>query len=424
VAGGHNELPEMAVCVRLAAKTLREAWARAASRGRRPRRLPVAGSREEAEVIEIGSDFPGGNVILDGIEGDTVHVRQDQRDTHEYTWFYWYFAVRGAAGRTLHFAFPEEVVGVRGPGVSRDGGTTWQWLGTQAGDRKSFTYSFPRDAGEVRFSFGMPYTQVHLDYFLADHADTVRLKRVVLCHSRKGRPVEVLHCGRLDGGAAHRVLLTARHHCCEMMASYVLEGTLAAALAGGETGRWLRGNVEIIAIPFVDKDGVEDGDQGKGRDPHDHNRDYAAGLYPEVRALKQWARGSDGLRFALDLHCPWIRGPHNEEIYFVGVPELDQWAEAEALSAVLERVRRGPLPYRTRDNLPFGQDWNVEDGPSEAEPAAFARWMGALPGVSFGTTIEIPYANVHGAEVNAESARAFGRDLAEAVHCYLKESST
>jgi hypothetical protein len=87
-------------------------------------------------------------------------------------------------------------------------------------------------------------------------------------------------------------------------------------------------------------------------------------------------------------------------------------------------VLRGPLPYRTRDNLPFGQDWNVEDGPSEAEPAAFARWMGALPGVSFGTTIEIPYANVHGAEVNAESARAFGRDLAEAVHCYLKESST
>ena len=31
---------------------------------------------------------------------------------------------------------------------------------------------------------------------------------------------------------------------------------------------------KILCVPFVDFDGVVDGDQGKGRNSHDHNRDY------------------------------------------------------------------------------------------------------------------------------------------------------
>jgi hypothetical protein len=40
--------------------------------------------------------------------------------------------------------------------------------------------------------------------------------------------------------------------------------------------------------------------------------------------------------------------------------------------------------------------------------------------VILATTIEIPYANAAGSEVNAESARALGKDLAEALAAYLK----
>ena len=45
-------------------------------------------------------------------------------------------------------------------------------------------------------------------------------------------------------------------------------------LADNEDGYWFRRNVEVLAIPFMDKDGVEEGDQGKNRKPRDHNRDY------------------------------------------------------------------------------------------------------------------------------------------------------
>jgi len=50
-----------------------------------------------AAAPRIDAGFPGGNIIVDGIEGDTVFLRPDLRDTQG-DWFYWAFRVRGSAG--------------------------------------------------------------------------------------------------------------------------------------------------------------------------------------------------------------------------------------------------------------------------------------------------------------------------------------
>jgi hypothetical protein len=373
--------------------------------------------------MEIDCVFPGGNIQVESIDGDVVHLQPDLRDTEGH-WFYWYFRVRGAQGRRLEFRFENEDVGVRGPGVSLDGGVSWSWSGIQSADERSFTYEFPAQAEEARFSLGLPYTQANLDGFLAAYAGNSNLEAGVLCESRKCRPVECLRFGKLAGEPRHRVLLTARHHACEMMASYVLEGVTEAVLADDEVGLWLRENVEFLAVPSVDKDGVEDGDQGKSRRPHDHNRDYAAPcIYPEVHAIREkamnWSQGR--LHIALDLHCPGHRGEWHELIHFVGVPQEDLWSRIEELCEVLESTAAGPLPYRKSNNLLFGVDWNTaeEYGPRSGEPRSASDWFSTLPGIWFGATLEIPYANAQGAEVNADSARAFGRNLAAAMRHHI-----
>ena len=43
-----------------------------------------------------------------------------------------------------------------------------------------------------------------------------------------------------------------------------------------------------------------------------------------------------------------------------------------------------------------------------------------MPGVAFGTTIELPYAVAGGVPVTPESARAFGRDLAKAMRVFIE----
>jgi len=380
---------------------------------------------DSSAPFTIDADFPGGNVIVDRVDGDVVHLRPDLRDTEGW-WFYWSFRVSGAAGRTLQFRFKDRnPIGVRGPAVSIDGGVTWSWLGAERVSDSAFAYAFPAEVSEAWFAYTVPYQESNLHSFLETYERSSAIVLERLCTSAKGRDVEVLRTGRLDGEPRYRVLLTARHHACEAMASFALEGLLEAALAEGEDGRWFQRNVEVLAVPFMDKDGVEDGDQGKNRRPHDHNRDYAGtSIYPEVAALRTrvstWSNGR--LRVALDLHCPYIRGSQNEEIYLVGSSDEAMWGQQQTFGAVLETVNKSPLPYDASSNLPFGQGWNKPGNFTAGK--SFSRWAGEIEGVRLSATLEIPYANASGATVAAESARSSGRSLAKAIRVYLEGLDT
>jgi hypothetical protein len=377
-------------------------------------------ARADGGGLRIDAEYPGGNIIVDRIEGDQVHLRQDLRDTTGW-WFYWNFRVQGAAGRSLEFTFDgQSPIGVRGPAVSTNGGKRWSWLGAASVQGSSFRYDFARDVEEVRFSFAIPYVEADLRRFLAAHEGNPNLSIDTLCRSRKGRDVERLEIVAPDCEPSHRILLTARHHACESMANYAMEGFISTVLDDTDTGCWFRQNAAVLAIPFVDKDGVQDGDQGKNRKPYDHNRDYKGeSIYPSVAAIRalvpEWSRGN--LSVAIDLHCPWIRGAHNEAIYMVGKPKPDMWNRQVAFGEILERIQQGPLRYRASDNLPFGTAWNTRA--NYGDRMSCSMWAASLDGIGLATSLELPYANAAGNVVDADSSRAFGRDLARAVQVYL-----
>ncbi len=369
--------------------------------------------------MEIDSDFPGGNIMVVSVSEEGAALRPELRDT-PVPWFYWYFRVRGGAGRVTTFRFdtPDCVVGALGPAWSLDGGRRWQWLGAKAVVGNGFRCALPEGSEEVRFAVAFPYLQANLEAFLARGLPSPYLSQETLCATSAGRKAELLRAGCLDGEPRARVLVTARHHACESMASFVLEGLLQAVLEKDEAGRVLRECVELLAVPFVDKDGVENGDQGKSRTPHDHNRDYAQDppRYPTVAAIKAliptWAAGK--LRVHLDLHCPLLRGAEHQEIILVGAPDPAGWLAAQDFARTLRRVQQGPLVYTGAGDLSFGQGWNVG-----VEEHTSTAWTAKTITNGFAVTIEIPYALAHGAPVTPESARAFGRDLGAALAKYL-----
>ncbi len=367
----------------------------------------------------VDADFPGGNIIVEKIEGSTITVRQDPRDTKGF-WFYWYCRVKGCSGRDLRFVFTDgEVIGVRGPAVSLDGGKSWKWLHEPRPVSAEFAYSCPSGVDEVRFCFAIPYVQSNLDAFLSRYPNHPSLRRQTLCKTLKGRDAEWLTLGRLRGRARYRVLLTARHHCCEMMANYVLEGAMESVVSPNALGSWYRDNVLMDVVPFVDKDGVEQGDQGKNRRPRDHGRDYAdTSIYPETAEIRRRWLDDDAQRphVIFDLHCPYIAGNHNEHAYFVG--NKCNWTELEVFSPILERTCGGPLPFYAANNLPFGQAWNT--GANYVEGRSLAAAAQGLPGVRLAASLEIPYANCEGVEVTPEACRAFGRDLAKSIRSYFE----
>src|SRR5690606_14600288 len=148
--------------------------------------LPSVFLGAEAEVL-VRSDYPGGNILIVGQEGNRVHLRQDYSTSSRW-WFYWNFDVTGTAGEKATFIFTEgNVIGARGAAVSLDGGLHWQWLGrdcvTTEDDTTRFTYTFPESGTPVRLAFAPPYQLSDLERFLERHDGTPELTRDVLCTS-------------------------------------------------------------------------------------------------------------------------------------------------------------------------------------------------------------------------------------------------
>jgi hypothetical protein len=262
----------------------------------------------ESSHLAFASDFPGGNIVLERIEGDDVSVHQDLRDTKG-DWFYWYFA------------------------------------------------------------------------------------------------------------------------------SYVAEGFMDAFLDDSETTKWLREHVQCAVVPLVDKDGVEAGDQGKNRKPHDHKADYrGTSIYPEVAALREfvtkWAGGKPAV--TLDLHNPAI----SHQVIYTHALRGTEGRTPDEIAAILassgalrflqtvEKVQTGPLKCRVKDSLDFAARIRLANPASEAaergQKADTLAPAASNPSAPISIGFEIPYALVGEVPVTPESARAFGGDIAKAVVAYLK----
>lgn len=376
--------------------------------------------------IKIRSDLPGGNIKVERVTSDTVFLQPDLRDT-EGDWFYWYFAVNGGAGKDIVFQFDRPTrLAAFGPAISIDQGETWKWLysePTKDKDMDRFSYSFPSTEKEIRFSMRMPYIETNLSAFLETHKSPL-LQVDTLCITPKGRAVERLSIGSPGTEAPkYKVLLTARHHACEMIANYLLEGIIDALLSSDDSLDWLRENVEFMIIPFMDKDGVEDGDQGKNRAPRDHNRDYSdASIYNTTAALREtvpeWAEGK--MRIGLDLHCPYIKGDGHENIHILGKGSKKGDAEIRKFAKILERNNNGELTFGAEsDFLAFGTSWNTPSNTTQG--MSFSQWAATIDNISLATTIEFPYAISHGQMITPSSARLFGNDVAHAIAVYLQE---
>ena len=374
---------------------------------------------KDTESPVISADFPGGNVRVLGAEGDTVRLAPDLRETLRF-WFYWRFRAEFPGAGTWRFEFPDgNCVGTRGPAMRRAGERVWRWLSGDALHESDRVFEWTSAGPEtVEFCQCIPYQGADFDAFAASFADDPRVTVSELCRSRAGRSVPLLRLR--EGEPAQAVLFSCRHHAQESMASFALEGLLRALASDEPWAAAFRRSFEVLAVPFVDRDGVEDGTQGKNRIPHDHNRDYGAAgghLYPECAALE---RLLDERRPAavLDLHCPYIRGgATNEHAYLVGMDVPGTQAVTARFGALLEKHCPPEAPYFASDNLDFGKEWNT--GGNYANGMGFKRWAALKPYVRFSQTLETPFANFREKTQTPDTIRAYGRGIAAALAEYL-----
>lgn len=369
------------------------------------------GNSQGEKTLTIDAAFPGGNIQIKSIKDNVYNLEQELRGSPSHC-FYWAFRVRNVSKpQTVTFCFSgQTVVSCWGPAISRDSGKTWEWLYSdkqKASDR--FCYTFKAGENDLLFADAPMYVQTDFDRFLQSLDRKNGIQRDVLCKSRKGRDVELIRFGS-TARSANTVVFTARHHARETAASYVLEGTVQEILSGSTEGNFLLANAAFHVIPFVDKDGVEEGDPGKNRAPHDHNRDYVEKIYPSVRAITsnvpRWSRESKLIQ--IDFHCP---GLHTNQFYFTNYKPSYMLDQMNRLAARLVERHKGPgIPF-TAQTKPSGN----------LNPAMSRAWFSSQPNAILAVTLEVPFATAKGVMVTPENLRELGRDLAKALADFIQD---
>lgn len=347
-------------------------------------------------MMNIHGDFTGGNITVIKYDESNVYLENQIRDTNQ-DWFYWAFCVEGAEGREINFHMQQpNRVGYWGPAVSHDL-KSWQWANSVDGE--SFTYKFAENENKVYFAHNMLY---HPDRFLKV-ANELEIDTFELCKSRKGRSVPAC----IIGEGRRSIILTARHHACESTGSYVLEGVLR------EFAKNPVEDSKVFCVPFVDYDGVVDGDQGKARKPHDHNRDYSSkeSIYPETAAIKEYA-DKNGCNYGFDFHSPWHMGGENDNVFIVR-NSVEKNERAEKFSRILEKeITPGSMKYLSRNDHPPMTGWNMP-GPN------FGFTMNSRPECDIAHTIECAYFGTVDNKISPEKMIELGRCYARAIKKYI-----
>ena len=346
-------------------------------------------------MIRIHNDFIGGNIRLKELRGDVAVLENELRDT-EVTWFYWAFCIEGAEGRELTFELEKDRLGYFGPAVSHDL-HEWHWLGEC--NENSFTYRFGENESRVYFAHNMLY---HPDQFLA-FCESKGLRTDELCKSRKGRSVPCLMLGE----GKRSIIFTSRHHACESTGTYVMQGIIEELSCSPIP------DSRILFVPFVDYDGVFDGDQGKARIPHDHNRDYLdEPIYPEIRAIMAHA-DKYGLKYGFDLHSPWHKGGVNDKIFVVRnrTDKLDKFDRFSDIFA--GEITADSMSYAKENDFPPCFDWN--------QPSAnFGFTMNSRPDCDLAFSLETAYFGTENDKVSQKKLIELGRCFARAIKKYME----
>ena len=348
-------------------------------------------------MIKIHNNFRGGNISVVSQTETDVFLENELRDTGDSVtdWFYWAFCIEGAENKEITFHMQRNRLGHWGPAVSHDL-EHWSWLDSCDGD--SFTYHFSATENKVYFAHHILYPTER--FF--DLAKRYNLTVTELCTSKRGRSVPCLQFGE----GAKTILLTARHHACESPGSYVLEGVLEEILS------FPLPDARILCVPFVDYDGVLDGDQGKARAPHDHNRDYIdEHIYPETAAIHSFAK-QYGCNYAFDFHAPWHKGGENDNIFIVR-NRVDRSDAYDDFATILENeCSSDTMTYQKENDHPACTGWN-QPSPN------FSYTMHLKNECKLAFSLENTYFGSEGNVVSPQRLLGLGKAFARALKKYM-----
>ncbi len=368
-----------------------------------------------------------GNGCILGVQragsGWEVAFASEPRTSPQPLWFH--IEASGLGGAPVEFVWEHadiclgshtELARLR-PVLRADGG---DWTRVQAvtvdqldDGRKHVRFSHAGGAEAVAAAFCYPYAPPDLDATLADAASPWERCSIGVTH--EGRPVTRLRLAGERGGERPGLYLMARQHSGETPGSWGLDGILRHLASDADEARELREALDVWVCPFVDLDGVVNGDYGKDALPWDYNRAWErlpmrASVHAIQRDLMRFRKHTQP-RLVIDLHGPghstpgvYVQLPRSER------PEAQRQGGLEFgadLAALFPELAAASLTRETT----YASRWN--------KLSTLGTWTWDFLEQTQCVTVEISYQRLTDEPLTPDGYHEIGRRVLRAAHAWL-----
>ncbi len=379
---------------------------------------------------QIDTGVPYGNAcdtaIIEDQNYTEVSFRADPHGGLEALWFCFRLQYsQGQPNKPIRLVLKNPQNTLAGPSVERFRpvihlGDDWQRL--PAGipedlpdDRRQVVWVVNSPSQIIDIAFCYPYGMPQIDELVQETSGY--WKQDTIGVTQHGRPIIRLsnNYGASSGNEAGLYLL-ARQHSGETPGSWVLDGFLRYLATLGDS-------VPLVwVIPFVNRDGVEEGDYGKDPYPIDLNRGWQRPFHQTMRYEIQCIERDIALwasrckpTLGMDFHAPG--GTENDGIYayipnsfYLKSGHLASKVWGDAIGEALDTQYRSPEFTRITTPQNHFTRWGI---PEKADRFAEYMWNEhTVPAVS----PEVPYALCVGDTLmTRERYREAGKQMATAV---------
>lgn len=274
--------------------------------------------------LHITTDFPngGGEIVVEKSHPLTIRVTPHNQNNGGWSQLWWHFKVEGIVpGTKITLKIAQDAGRSEQIFYSYD---DEQWAQSNAGTlikeaEQSITLIHQVVKSEsVSFAYDLPYRWKEIETLLLPAMrEKPKVEILEFCQSKQGRlvPGILLHP---TGNQKYNIWLQARAHAFEAGSSWVLHEIALWLVSDHPLAKALRSEAEIMLLPVIDVDAIEEGRTGKNQIPYDHNRGWSEAVshWPEVNKIKSELKKRTA-KGALDLFIDF-HGPGNQQHpYFI-----------------------------------------------------------------------------------------------------------
>jgi hypothetical protein len=262
----------------------------------------------QKEGVFFSNNFLSARVNqLDKVNDSTfnITIQPENQPINQSPWFA--FKVWGQSGKNvyIHLLYPQFKHRYQ-PKISKDG-QQWQTISkvdiNEAKNDASFKLTLTSDTLTVAAQEIISSAQSY--QWMNELAKKYALHKQVIGHSIAGKPIVALNSTKSDG--KKMVVVLSRQHPPEISGYMAMLQFVETLLGNTEMAKNFIKNYELVIIPMLNPDGVDEGNWRHSFGGVDLNRDWIDFKQPETRAVRDYLLQKVNAQqakvyFALDFH--------------------------------------------------------------------------------------------------------------------------